>query len=484
MGNDVLDIMEVDREPSVPQKTQTLPTASAKKEKKPEGVSRELFNLIGGAPAVVINKPTFKARPRLASKATHWVWRGFTSSAREDDLVLHHWVKASDEPHDYHFASFNQVVDVVEYTDTEYDLYLKSDEWSRSETDYLLDLCRRLDLRFIVIADRYDFEGTTRSIEDIKERYYMIQQKLLRARHQGGMHDQALQRELSLYEYNKDREIERKTYLEGLYQRTLDQIQEEEALFLEARRLEMNEKRLTQERQSILRLMNAHENNLALRNASLRSRRNTSLQIGVGKMDGSQSPDRGDSPQLVGQDGYLGDTLMTEVDSPSTPAMTYKNKKRKLLKRSGTTESGRGSLATSPALTNHGQLGTPRGTEIHDFDNGMGVAVTPLVTRLSSKDRHPPGAYLRSTRIAPVKLSMSQKVLAFLDELNVPPRPVMATGPICSEFDQLQANILTLLDLKKHVDKLEHDIKVSLARKAILLGQSPPNVHHTSKDEQ
>jgi hypothetical protein len=29
-------------------------------------------------------------------------------------------------------------------------------DWTRDETDYLLELCERFDLRFIVIADRYD----------------------------------------------------------------------------------------------------------------------------------------------------------------------------------------------------------------------------------------------------------------------------------------------------------------------------------------
>jgi DNA methyltransferase 1-associated protein 1 len=41
--------------------------------------------------------------------------------------------------------------------------------WSREETDKLFELCERFDLRFIVIADRFP---TTRSVEDLKNRYY------------------------------------------------------------------------------------------------------------------------------------------------------------------------------------------------------------------------------------------------------------------------------------------------------------------------
>ena len=39
-------------------------------------------------------------------------------------------------------------------------------EWTKEETDYLLNLCRKYDLRFIVIADRYEYSNTkSRSIE-------------------------------------------------------------------------------------------------------------------------------------------------------------------------------------------------------------------------------------------------------------------------------------------------------------------------------
>ena len=32
----------------------------------------------------------------------------------------------------------------------------KDTDWSRKETDYLLGLCQQFDLRFLVVADRYE----------------------------------------------------------------------------------------------------------------------------------------------------------------------------------------------------------------------------------------------------------------------------------------------------------------------------------------
>ena len=40
-----------------------------------------------------------------------------------------------------------QKVDVVSFTDQEYQRHLQADGWSKAETEHLFDLCRRFDLR-------------------------------------------------------------------------------------------------------------------------------------------------------------------------------------------------------------------------------------------------------------------------------------------------------------------------------------------------
>ena len=44
------------------------------------------------------------------------------------------------------------------------------------ETEYMMDLCKRFDCRFILVHDRYDdkLHGKDRSVEEIKDRYYKI----------------------------------------------------------------------------------------------------------------------------------------------------------------------------------------------------------------------------------------------------------------------------------------------------------------------
>lgn len=37
-------------------------------------------------------------------------------------------------------------------------MHLHDDGWTKAETDHLFDLCKRFDLRFIVVHDRYDHQ--------------------------------------------------------------------------------------------------------------------------------------------------------------------------------------------------------------------------------------------------------------------------------------------------------------------------------------
>lgn len=72
-------------------------------------------------------------------------------------------------------AFCTQSVDVPTYSDLEYQQHLHDDNWPRQETDHLFDLCKRFDLRFIIIHDRWDREKyRDRSVEDLKERYYNV----------------------------------------------------------------------------------------------------------------------------------------------------------------------------------------------------------------------------------------------------------------------------------------------------------------------
>ncbi|KAM6570560.1 hypothetical protein CsatB_018545 [Cannabis sativa] len=167
-----------------------LPVAQEKKSRpqkdshrKPDGISREVYALTGGVPPLMpsIDLSQLRKRPPADEKIT-WQWLPFTSSARKDNLQLYHWVRVvngAPPTGDYSFAKYNKSVDIVQYTDEEYEKHLTDPAWTKEDTDQLFSLCKQFDLRFIIIADRFP---TSRTVEELKDRYYHVCRALVVAR--------------------------------------------------------------------------------------------------------------------------------------------------------------------------------------------------------------------------------------------------------------------------------------------------------------
>ncbi|KAJ3037532.1 swr complex subunit, partial [Rhizophlyctis rosea] len=289
MASDVQDILGIQRD-STPKPTKR-PTAKLEREKRPDGLNREIIALTGGVPPLAQALPAvYKEKPNLNKRVTSWEWKSFTNPARTDGLVLQHWMRADwnndgglpfvfrrlnfrptdNFMADYYFAKYNKPVTMINYTDEEYNKYLNGTThrrmtkirtpdshfvgdptWSREETDYLYQLCRQFDLRFIIIADRYEYPGSERTIEDLRDRYYSNSRKLIAARQTNENPRQ--------YDYSKEKEKTRKEHLAQLYARTPEQIKEEEYLFTELRRREHKEERMAKERENLLRLIRKNE---------------------------------------------------------------------------------------------------------------------------------------------------------------------------------------------------------------------------------
>jgi len=126
---DVLDILELGR-PSTPEVTKesimgtgnqkAKPKYKPKNEimKKPEGMARELFNLLvndSKDPAPLFPTDTGKgykqAKAQLGvRKVRPWKWMPFSNPARKDSAVFYHWRRTADEGKEYPFAKFNKVM--------------------------------------------------------------------------------------------------------------------------------------------------------------------------------------------------------------------------------------------------------------------------------------------------------------------------------------------------------------------------------------
>lgn len=251
---DVKDIMGVPRSAPLDRDEKK---DKKEKIKRPEGMSREAFALLGGSnpliPAQLVDglkrKKDVNKKPKVLTKGiVVYRLKPFRNPARSDNLELRHWVKGykdaagrvrDAEEGDYPFARFNKKVQVPRYDDDEWETIVKplSDGWAKGETNYLLDLCEQFSLRWVVITDRYEFPGgTARSMEDLKERYYSLSRALLVAR-EGGEAPVANQL-IVKFPYNAAHERERKRALEMLLARNARREREENQVLEAAKRID------------------------------------------------------------------------------------------------------------------------------------------------------------------------------------------------------------------------------------------------------
>ena len=245
MSSDMRDILGIGPSagPSVPR-----PRPSKTAIKKPEGMSREVFALLvqdatssGAAGVPLVPTPevpeAFKQRNK---RVTGWEWREFTNAGRGDGLTLRHWSKNSDKSTTYTFSRFNKKCKILSYTDEEYDKHLTHPSWDRAESALLFDLCRRFDLRWPVVHDRFP---AGRTMEQLKERYYDMCRKLLAARSADPADGTDYsEHPLAKFRFDAKHERERKAEFERLYVRDEAEVHEEMRRLEQAKALEVKMK--------------------------------------------------------------------------------------------------------------------------------------------------------------------------------------------------------------------------------------------------
>ena len=287
MQSDAMDIMDMDRSgtPEISRETimneNKKPTAAQRRKnemfKRPKEMSRELYNLFLAdnkdptAPVVptdlmpggqlVGGYKQAKAKFGL-KKARPWKWMPFANPGRKDGFKLYHWRRIADADKEYPFSKFNTSVSISSYTDADYSAHLQVEGWTKAETDHLFELCKRFDLRFMIIQDRWDkIKFTTqRSVEDLKERYYNAVNTLTKAKPQS-----AGVPEPKVKNYDANHERKRKEQLVKQYNRTPEQIEEEQKLLEEMRKIEMHKREREKKTQDLQKLITAADANEKVR---------------------------------------------------------------------------------------------------------------------------------------------------------------------------------------------------------------------------
>ena len=196
-------------------------------------IKNDFLKITAGFPSIIpLNKDNNKKEEN--EKRQKWLWSEFNNPARIDGFRLHHWHRLEDIKKDYEYAQFNKNINIVSLKKDEYDSLCNDldPSWTWEETDYLWELCRNYDLRFIVIQDKYNFEGKQdRSVEELKERYYSICRKVLE-------HRKNFDHPILKSGYSYEQEIKRRACLERIINKSTENQNIERELIEQAKEIQ------------------------------------------------------------------------------------------------------------------------------------------------------------------------------------------------------------------------------------------------------
>ncbi|SCW00984.1 LAFE_0D02476g1_1 [Lachancea fermentati] len=470
-SSDIFDVLNI-QHPKSSSPPSNSGTPGVPRTSKPQvtGIQRELYNLLGdNTPPVVAEKANkFKDKINALSKPSPWTYTEFQATP---SLKLRHWVKGSKELvsgqlQQSAFDKYNKKLTIPSFTKEEFESFMNKEDtigedplqWTFEEVEHLFDLCRKYDLRWFIIQDRFNSKQV-RSLENIKETFYKVCQQYFLAKEP----DNPL---ISSLNFPTEKEVERKKYLSRLLSRSAAEIAEEEALIIESKKFEMAAKKTLNERESLLRLLDSPNSeksisqyltsqgmsqlyNSLLMDKSRKRKHDSVIPENPWMKQQQQFAQQRHQMQQQQQQQQRQQQIDLQQPQPlevkgeiQNSALNKKTKKQKqemqiAIKRKADSEYAEQLLKRF----------TP------EERKALGV--------IAHGEKLSPGVFLRSAKISTFKPAVQNKVQATLQELELPIRPAMPTFIVVHRQEQLLKRIAILLDLKKQLDKLEAEKSIT-----------------------
>lgn len=366
------------------------------------------------------------------------------------------------------YVKYDIKVDMPTFTDEEYDAHLRSDDWSREETDYLFEVVQDYSYRWAVIWDRYDYDpnkhrllqldastgdldqalatmpfapSKQRSVEDLKARFYEISAKLMKLRIPEVQMDAD---HYSTYEmltkFDPVMERNRKMLATALINRSMDEVKEEEFLLTELQRINMAANRLDAEREELRARLEAPPQNQQVSAGLQAFTSSASLQQLFQQLF---QQDRSKKRAAGGATG--GRLSLSANDMVHTPGSAQQQL---------SAANRRQSMAQPPPAQTPVKHLSPH--QEHRFN-------------ISTHDRLTSGVTFGSDKLMKMRQAKSnvqtQKIGAMLTTLGVSEIISIPTSKVGEVFEVLISNVSKLLDVRKVREKEEAESKVLLAMK-------------------
>lgn len=499
-SSDVRDVLNLPDGHSGPRPSKKQKTSVQRSNLK--GLAREVQNLGGDNPIAIVPEVTNFKKRRFANRkpAARWEMRPFQNSARQDaSLILRHWRRkgekgegqgqgeatmegneqlGEDKIEDSLFSKYNVQVSVPQYSEDQYRQSLRNEDWTKEETDYLLDLAQTFDLRWPLIWDRYEWNPPAtngvadadgdeskaivpavepRSMEDLKARYYEVASKMMAAQKPV---QYMTQPEFALHElmahFNPTQEKLRKDFALHALTRSREEAREEESLLLEIKRIMARSERFNEERRELYNRLDYPRADTDISTFKSSAGLQTLLQ---NMMSADKSKKR---KSLMAGDGV----------SPSGPIAVQGAAQDSSRRESTAASTGhRDSTGPTPTPTatnapaTNSKKGPPQQQERRKL-----TTQEEVIYGVTHHDRLGSGPTFRTEKINKLfthKSNQQQiRITNALNELDVPSKLVMPTAATTHQYELLLGAVNSLLDARKVSDKIDAEIKVEQSKKA------------------
>lgn len=375
------------------------------------------------------------------------------------------------------FDKYNVQVDVPTFDDEIYEKHLTNPDWTREETEYLIETYRDCNGKWPVVWDRYEFgaeaqmeEGEggavkeTRSVEHLKARYYQICAQLLQLRTPiASMGASDYQLYDTLIKFKPETEASRKKLAEGHLYRKSNEVDEESVLLNELQRIMINQATLDTQREDLRRRLdypaattNANQYTTSQQLTSLwqqllaqdRMKKNPRLRpTGNPTIDGFAQPGSANHPSQSGPRNSIAG--LSEVGS---------------LAGGGNRRQTRDSL---PSVTPGGSTNAAQHSSPLDLSKADMIRFGVFQPDANSSQKLPSGITFASDKLSKPRIAKStlqtDKIAAILNHIGVPELISIPTPKVIESFEGIMSKVHALLELRKVAEKEEHELKVRKA---------------------
>ncbi|CZT20305.1 uncharacterized protein RCC_06164 [Ramularia collo-cygni] len=360
--------------------------------------------------------------------ATHRRAARWTREPTTRITKLQHWTRNGATAPPPTTTTLPDRVPVPTYDAEVYEAHLTSSDWSKEETDYLVQVYGDCHGKWPVIADHYEFEGgSPRSMEELKSRFYTLSASLLQL---ATPITSMTTTDYSLYEmlssFNAEQETSRKKLAEGHLYRRANEVDEETVLLGELQRIMLNQASLDNQREELRQRLD-HPRAATTGYQYTTSQALTTLW-----------------QQLLAQDRAKKHSKLRPTGHAAYDGLPSMNNSNNTNNSSAARPSQTPAQPTLPdALSKADQL-------------RFGVTLNP--------DKPGSSVSFLGDRFTKPRTAKSQlqtdKLAAILSNIGVHDVIPMATPPVVAAFEQIMEKVHTLMELRKTNEKDLQEVRV------------------------